>query len=315
MEIEEVDHLYYDHHFPGPWHVFAGASFNHLNAGKCEKVHYLLFKDSKIRLGLILGARGKQLYSPFSAPFGGFSAVKEEIRLQSIEEALILLKQWIADQGFASVHITLPPSIYSSSLISKIHNCFYRSDFQLVQNDLNYSFDLKNFDQNYIELIWRNARKNLNIALKNDFTFKIAQNPEKKLLAYQVIRENREARGFPLRMTWDQIQETIKVIKVDFFIVQQETGKAIAAAMVFHVAEKIVQVVYWGDLPDFAHLKTMNFLSYKVFEYYKSEEIRIIDIGPSTENSIPNFGLCEFKESIGCDITNKFTFRFDTICS
>ena len=111
-------------------------------------------------------------------------------------------------------------------------------------------------------------------------------------------------------MTWDQIQETVKVIKADFFIVQQAAGKAIAAAMVFHVAEKIVQVVYWGDLPDFAHLKTMNFLSYKVFEYYKSKEIRIIDIGPSTENSIPNFGLCEFKESIGCDITSKFSFKY-----
>ena len=31
-------------------------------------------------------------------------------------------------------------------------------------------------------------------------------------------------------------------------------------------------------------------------------------IGPSTESSIPNYGLCEFKESIGCEINQKFTF-------
>ena len=43
MEIEEVDHLTYGNHFPKPWHVFAGAEFNDLNAGKCEKVYYLLF--------------------------------------------------------------------------------------------------------------------------------------------------------------------------------------------------------------------------------------------------------------------------------
>jgi len=36
--------------------------------------------------------------------------------------------------------------------------------------------------------------------------------------------------------------------------------------------------------------------------------MRYIDIGPSTENSIPNYGLCEFKESIGCDISPKYTF-------
>ena len=277
MEIKEVDSKLYDKSIPIPFHVFGRADFNALNADKCDQVYYLLVKDSKIRLGLILGIRNKQGYSPFSAPFGGFSVVNADVRLQIIDEALILLKQWVADKGIKSLQITLPPFLYGSSFVAKMNNCFYRAGFQLVQNDLNYSFDLNNFDQHYTELIWRNARKNLNIALKNDFTFKIAKTPEEKLLAYQVIQENREARGFPLRMTWDQIQETVKVIHADFFIVQQAAGKAIAAAMVFHVAEKIVQVVYWGDLPDFANLKTMNFLSYKVFEYYKSKEIRIID--------------------------------------
>jgi len=80
--------------------------------------------------------------------------------------------------------------------------------------------------------------------------------------------------------------------------------------MVFHVSSVVVQVVYWGDLPEYAHLKTMNFLSYKLFEYYTGTNIHVIDIGPSTENSIPNFGLCEFKESVGCEITNKLTFQY-----
>ena len=52
----------------------------------------------------------------------------------------------------------------------------------------------------------------------------------------------------------------------------------------------------------------MNFLSFNVFQYYKNQGIAIIDIGPSTENSIPNHGLCEFKESIGCDISIKTEF-------
>ena len=33
-----------------------------------------------------------------------------------------------------------------------------------------------------------------------------------------------------------------------------------------------------------------------------------VDIGPSTENSEPNYGLCEFKEGIGCKIVPKYTF-------
>jgi len=99
----------------------------------------------------------------------------------------------------------------------------------------------------------------------------------------------------------------MQVVPVDFFLVKKETDD-IAAAVVFHVADGIVQVVYWGDLPAYAECKTMNFLSYHLFEYYQKKGIRIIDIGPSTENSIPNHGLCEFKESIGCSIGIKTEF-------
>jgi hypothetical protein len=60
-------------------------------------------------------------------------------------------------------------------------------------------------------------------------------------------------------------------------------------------------------------MKTMNYLSYKVFEYYANTEIKFIDIGPSTNNSEPNLGLADFKESIGCDINIKFSFKFDLI--
>ena len=57
--------------------------------------------------------------------------------------------------------------------------------------------------------------------------------------------------------------------------------------------------------------RTMNFLSYKVLEYYKNTNIKYVDIGPSTEDSLPNYGLCEFKESIGCFIMPKFTMKYE----
>ena len=49
-------------------------------------------------------------------------------------------------------------------------------------------------------------------------------------------------------------------------------------------------------------------LAPKVFEYYKAKGYQYVDVGPSTEDSLPNYGLCEFKESIGCDISQKYTY-------
>ena len=307
MEIVEVTPKEYKNSFKDSYHVFGTSLFNELNKEKCEEIFYLLFKDKKVRIGIIGGIKENSFYSPFSAPFGGFTFVKQDIKIQYIEEAIVLLEEWSRLKKFKKIQITLLPSIYHDSFISKMTNSFFRKGFKTKTLDLNYSFNLKNFDSDYIHLLWRNARKNLNQSLKQNFNFKICKTDDEKAIAYKVIQKNRKERGFPLRMDWEKIQKTIEIIPADFFLLVNE-GKEIAAAMVFHITKTIVQVVYWGDLPEYSHLKTMNFLSYKIFEYYKDTDIKIIDIGPSTENSIPNYGLCEFKESIGCDISTKLIF-------
>jgi hypothetical protein len=308
MEILEVGVSEYSEVIRAPYHSFGSASFNNLNRDKSDNVYYLLFREGKFRLGLIGGCREKKFYSPFSAPFGGFSYVSEDIRLQYIEEAIKLLIEWSASKGFISVSITLPPAIYKSSFISKQTNCLWRGGFEISKIDLNYSFDTEEFDEKYTELIWYNARKNLNIAMNSNLKFLGCNTDQEKSLAYDIICSNRESRGFPLRMTWKQVSETVEIIDADFFLVQNEFHKSFASAIVFHVSETVIQVVYWGDIPGFSELKPMNYMAYKIFEYYNLNGRKIVDIGPSTEDSNPNYGLCEFKESIGCSIDPKFTF-------
>jgi len=308
MEILEVSAATYAEIIPTPYHIFGSAAFNELNKDKCDSVYYLLFKDSKYRLGLIAGTRHDVFYSPFSAPFGGFSFLSSDIRLQAIDEALDLLKNWATEKKFKSINITLPPSIYKESFIAKQTNCLFRKDYETNKVDLNYSFHLDDFDENYPNNIWYNARKNLKIARNSGLTFEKCISDDKKKQAYEIIRLNRDARGFPLRMTWQQVTETTNIMPADFFVVKNDQQLPIASAVIFHVSEAVMQIVYWGDLPEFAGLKTMNFLSCKVFEYYKSVDKKIVDIGPSSENSLPNYGLAEFKEGIGCHIEPKFTF-------
>lgn len=55
----------------------------------------------------------------------------------------------------------------------------------------------------------------------------------------------------------------------------------------------------------------MNMLTYSLFQHYRKTGVRILDIGISTENGIPNFGLCEFKESIGCSVSLKYCFELE----
>jgi hypothetical protein len=85
----------------------------------------------------------------------------------------------------------------------------------------------------------------------------------------------------------------------------------VAAAIVYRVSPQICQLIYWGDAPGFESSRPMNMLALKMFELFKAMGVDYLDIGPSSEDGIPNAGLCAFKESVGCTGDLKYTFEFD----
>ena len=307
MEILELSSQEYGQVFNRPYHVFNSAEFSEMNKYKCDKLHYLAFKDSKVRLGLILGERDGVLCSPFSAPFGGFSSLRT-VDVEAYEEAVMALKQYV-DEHHMPVRISLPPAFYGETHISKSFSALLHGGARILYSDLNYQYRLEHFE-NFEDNLERNAKKNFHNALKNSFVFEClnSSDPNDVGRAYEVIRKNRESRGFPLRMSLQNVLDTVNVIDADFFVTSFE-GMDVAAAQVFHVSDGICQVIYWGDVPEYAHLRVMNYFTYKVFEHYFNQGLKILDIGPSTEKGIPNYGLCSFKESIGCEVSLKHTFE------
>jgi hypothetical protein len=307
MEIIETSFGAYKEIFSNTYHQFNSADFNLLNEARCGQLLFLVFKDTKNRLGLIAGVKNNELYSPFSAPFGGVSFVREDVGIAQIEAAVEALLEYASAKGHKAIHYTMPPLFYQQGFNSKLLNVLQRKGFMIAALDLNYEFNLGNLTDAYEMNIWHNARKNLRISLKQGFEFIQCESEEMRVQAYGVIKENRSRKGYPLKMTYEQVKQTTEIIPADFFLVKKE-NELVAAAQIFHVADGIVQVIYWGDIPDFAPLKPMNFLAFQVFTHYKKQGYRFVDIGPSTENGLPNYGLCEFKESIGCSISPKFSF-------
>lgn len=309
MEIIEVDAKTFGEIIPEPFTVFGSAPFAELNSHKVDKVLYLLFREGKYRLGLTGGIQGNTFNSPFSAPYGGLTYINDSIKIPYIDSALQILTRWANESQFTEINITLPPSIYAESFISKQTNALYRAGYTLKKVDLNYSFPLQKFDNIYLKNIWGNARNKIQIALRQELQIKKCESIEEIQKAYDLIRLNREAKGYTLHMSWKDIMETIKLIPADVFLVCDYANKPLASSFVFNVSDEIVQIIYWGDIPDPSEIKTMNFLAYKLFEYYKKKGKKIIDLGPSTDKSIPNIGLGIFKESIGCEVQTKMQFQ------
>lgn len=308
MEIIDATPAEFESAFPAPIHIYNSVAFNELNRKKCQKLHYLLFKEGKIRFGLIACQRDFELVSPFSAPFGGFSFMDESPEIQLLEKALLVLDDFSCSIFCNSINLVIPPLFYAESLLSVFLNTAVRHNYNIRSFDLDHLFKTEQFNAVSPEgFMARNARKNLAISLKNNLAF---HTPDSVGIdtAYPVIKTNRESKGFQLKMSLSDLYATAKVVRIDSFVVSWE-NQPIAAAIVFHVAKGIVQVIYWGDNPEHSHFKPMNYLSYHVFKFYFEQKIRIIDIGPSSQESTPFYGVAGFKESVGCDVSLKFTLR------
>lgn len=307
MEVFEVTHEKFGKIICNPFHIYGNADFNHLNEYKCDSIHYLLFKEEKYCLGIIGGIKGGAFLSSPFAPFGGFSSLRENIKISYLNDAIVMLVKWVKSKNLKAINLLLPPSFYDENFISKQMSSLFHNNFYILKVELNHIFLTRKFDDNYTNNILKNGRSNLNKALKNHLTFHRSENLLEKRIAYQIIKLNKQTRREPLDMSWEEILMTTTVIDADFFIVYNADNFPIAAAIVFHVSQSIVQIIYWGDNPEFSHLKTMSYLAYKIFEYYH-DDFKVIDLGPSSENGVSNIGLSNFNESIGCDSTTKFSF-------
>ncbi|MEC5394203.1 hypothetical protein JSO61_003535 [Riemerella anatipestifer] len=307
MEIVSLNKNTYKSIFKTFTNVFCSIDFADLNAHFFEEIRYLAFvENGKYKAGLILGKKDSTLYAPTKAPFSGFNKINDT-SLESLDKILPLLQDYAKEQTL-DISITLPPIIYDNDFYNHCISAFFRSEFQAKNVDLNFHLDVKKLQKDYKNLIPRAGRKNLNNGLKSPKIELLSSNDKDFIeKVYSIIKTNRDFKGYPLRMTLEQILNTIEIIKADFFILKVD-NEAVAAAQVFHVAEGVVQVIYWGDLPHFETLRPMNVLAYKILKYYADFGINVIDIGPSSENSIPSYGLCNFKSNIGCDTSLKYQF-------
>lgn len=306
MILEEVDRNSYEQ-MVKPDVIFNSAKFNALNGYKVDRVRYLLFKDKKYRFALCVGQRRDMFLAPFSAPFASFESLRSRWELLQLDEAVQCFDEFAEHEKISTARFTLPPPIYDETLTACLQNILLREKYTVRYQDLNFSINLTDSDiEHYSERLPANARKNLRIALSSGLDFRICTDIDDKRRAYDIIEQNRNFKGYPLRMTWEQVRDTIAIIPHEFFIVSRDK-QDIAAAIVFQVTDKIAQVIYWGDIPNVSEFKPVNYLAYRLIQHYSGRGFKYLDIGPSTEDGIPNYGLCDFKCSIGCRVHAKFS--------
>lgn len=265
--------------------VYDSPAFCILNSSKVQDVKAVAIFEGDVALASqIFGLRDGLWRAPFSAPYSAPS-LKAQIDIDQFYS--------LAVNELGDIKLALPPMAYCPVAVPTIGSRL---------NEANFHYPMERFAE-FEAFLSRSGRYSHHRALRHPFRFCRTDDIPR---AYALISENRRAMGYPLAMSLEQVEETVKIIPADFFILTLD-GLDLAAAMVYRVSPGVAQVIYWGDLPEARQYRAMNHLAYRVIQWYaeNAPEISILDIGPASTDGVRNEGLCQFKLSIGCVETPK----------
>lgn len=302
LNINSAEFKYF---FPTDPHLFVSEAFINLNAFKVDKIVRLIQDTDKVQLGLIAGITNGVLKAPFSAPFGGFHFKNENIYTTAIESYITDLLDYAAASDLTEVRLTLSPDIYSQSFNAKLVNVLIRMNFNMVIPEITNWVDLDEFNGTYSH---NASRTYYNQSVKNKLEFHQTDKKDEMEAIYNLIVENRTRMGRPIYMTFNDLLGMGNLFDIDYFKVITEDGQLVAGGMFYHSNSQTAYAVFWGDALEGRPLRAMDYLIFKLWEFYKNKGFKYIDLGISTESGIPNEGLLRFKETHECVSALRYSF-------
>ncbi len=283
--------------FKSAGNPFVSENFINLNADKVSELLFLTESEEKPSIGIVVGLQDNKLLSPFSAPFGGFHYLHENIYFSKIEQFICELRDFILTNNYEEFRCVLPPSIYGGSFNSKILNAMVRNGFELGAVELTSFVEILNFKNRFPV---KSSREYYNQAVKYGLKLRKVETSEEKQGIINIVKENRESKNRSLKMTFTDFLNLESFWEVDYLGVFHEDSNAMVGGGIFYrfPNSEVVYTAIWGDSIEGRTFRAMDYLVFESVVYYQKMGIKYLDLGISTEgNGIPNEGLLRFKET------------------
>ena len=244
--------------------------------------------------------------SPLRGTFGGFETEGTDMRL--IEGFVEATERHLAALGARSIEVALKPFAYAPAFSACLFNVLARRGYTTHIYDLSYSMRVEPGE--LVEKMQRNNQKKVRKCQREGFLFARCESPEACRAAYDAVVVNRTSKGYVISMTYEQLGQMMALFpnRFHFFNVTQ-VGNVIAGAVCIAVSSDVLYVFYWGDLPGYEIFSPVVLLANGIYEFAQRNGFRLLDVGRSSLNNEPNYGLIRFKEKLGFEASLKLTFH------
>ncbi|MDZ7900576.1 MAG: hypothetical protein U5N85_21435 [Arcicella sp.] len=254
------------------------------------------------RLSVIV--QNKIACSPLRATFGGieFSEdITEENLFQFLQESVLKI-------GLKTIKINSYPEGYLRGFqIQKLENCLFKLGFGISITEQNYEIPIT--EKSFYETINSiRARQLLRKSIKKEFSFQEIINPNFTEI-HAFITHSRERKNRPMTMNLEQFENHFRLFPKNFQVFSvTEFQQTIAVAVTIKINSQIVYTFYLADNEFHLKYSPTVFLLSGIYDYFKSQNYTILDLGIATNKGILNEGLARFKRSLGANSSLKKTY-------
>jgi len=282
---------------PGLGGLFNRYGFFQLHSSDRRGVYFEWEQDAKVVATIHFTEVEPGLWrSPARGTYAGFAWVPG-LGLESLfgfHEAVLAR---LRSLGASRLEVLPAPMAHNPAAFSIQEYLLRSCGYQTSQCDLNHSLKVdarplaERMSYGNLKRLRKCAREGL-VALSLTHT----DLPE----VYETIASNRASKGHEMSMSLLQLQAMVERFPeaVKLFGCRMG-GDLVAAAICLQVDEGVLYVFYWGDRPGYASLSPVVSLADAIYADCQIQGIGLLDVGTSTVDSQPNFGLIQFKTGLG----------------
>ncbi len=243
--------------------------------------------------------------SPLRGTFGGFE-FREALRVETVESFVTEVEGVLLEAGARMIELVAPPANLAPSESAMLFNILARRGYSVKRPELD-SF----LPVDVVPLVKKVklSRRQRIAKCRREGLKALEVGAAQRRRVYDVICANRTRRGFPMTMTYESIEQMLEVFPQGLVFFGAFAGEEmVASSICVRVSPAVLYVFYWGDSPGWEKFSPVSLLAETIYDYALQNGCRVLDLGISTKNGAPNYGLLDFKHEMGCQVALKFTF-------
>lgn len=244
------------------------------------------------------------LVSVERSTFGGFIFSADTRRSDLIHTVNELLS-WASDNAVNEVTIRCLPEIYAPEEALLTNSVLSEAGFNVLYQDVTQFFIV---DRSAPEMNTHRLRR-LRSCWAQKFVFKRVT---AKLLpeAFSLFAESRESKGYPITMSLLEFQEAFEKFSQHYILFGVfDRDKMISACVAIRISSEIMYCFFIGDALAYRKYSPVTQLVHGMYRFAAEYNIKILDLGISTDKGVRNDGLYSFKKSLGTSDSYKLTYQ------